>query len=159
MTSDTTYAWGVRSHVSSAGGASKPTDWANATFSTALIEQSDWDGALWVSLGAETAGANQYASQMRKVFTLPVTGPVTKATVFLALPGYGVPFSFSCSCSCSCAYACACACVCVSSCSCWSWSSSSSSPSSSTGFGIGYGMFGLYFSGSLRLTQHNFRMC
>jgi hypothetical protein len=103
LTSDTTYIWGARSYITTAAAtthhqdahshsvvgvaaAAAPTLWVNATFATALMAQSDWKNALWVSLGPETAGANQYASQMRKVFTLPTT-IVGKATVFLALPG------------------------------------------------------------------------
>jgi hypothetical protein len=80
LTSDRAYRWSARSYPG-------PTAWANATFSTALLEQSDWAKAKWVqSPGGDSPG--QYASQMRKVFTLPA-GAVSRGRVFVALPGYG----------------------------------------------------------------------
>jgi hypothetical protein len=63
LTSDSAYTWGVRGWASSAGGsgaaipASTPTPWANATFSTALLEQSDWTEAQWItSPGGDSPG-------------------------------------------------------------------------------------------------------
>lgn len=80
LTSDKTYKWSVRSFPG-------PTAWANATFSTALLEQSDWAKSKWIqSPGGDSPG--QYASQMRKVFTLP-SGVISRGRVFVALPGYG----------------------------------------------------------------------
>ena len=74
--------------------AGRPTAWANASFSTALLEQADWKASQWISSpGGDAPG--QYASQMRKVFTLPASaaaaGPL-RARLFLALPGYGEVF-------------------------------------------------------------------
>ena len=80
LTSDRTYHWRVRSYPG-------PTAWANASFSTALLEQADWAKSRWIqSPGGSNPG--QFASQMRKVFTLP-EGVVTRGRIFLALPGYG----------------------------------------------------------------------
>ena len=81
LASDTSYEWSVRGYV---GGAA--TAWANANFSTALLEQSDWGAAEWITTpGGDAPG--QYASQMRKVFTLPADFVAAKGRVFLALPG------------------------------------------------------------------------
>ena len=76
LSSDTTYEWKVRSHTS--GMSTTPTarkttvssDWYAATFSTALIQQSDWSSAQWISI-PDAELNTQFASQMRKVFTIP----------------------------------------------------------------------------------------
>lgn len=84
LKSDSIYDWGVRAYTKPGGN---PTEWANASFQTALMEQSDWAGSKWISApGGDNPG--QFASQMRRVFTLP-PGGVTRATCFIALPGYG----------------------------------------------------------------------
>jgi hypothetical protein len=71
--------------------AGRPTAWANASFSTALLEQADWEASQWISSpGGDAPG--QYASQMRKVFTLPAAASPPRARLFLALPGYGEVF-------------------------------------------------------------------
>lgn len=85
LTSDKDYMWSARCYV---GG--KPTAWSNASFSTALMEQSDWHAAQWItSPGGDAPG--QFASQMRKVFTLPASA-ASRGRLFLALPGYGEVF-------------------------------------------------------------------
>jgi hypothetical protein len=58
LTSDKEYMWSARCFV---GGT--PTAWSNASFSTALLEQSDWHAAQWVtSPGGDAPG--QFASQV-----------------------------------------------------------------------------------------------
>jgi alpha-L-rhamnosidase len=92
LTSDTQYSWAVRGWVVSAASAAAavPTAWSNATFSTALMEQSDWNSAQWItSPGGDSPG--QFSSQMRKMFTL-AAGAVARGRLFLALPGYGQVF-------------------------------------------------------------------
>ena len=71
LASDTSYTYTV-----SCGGAS-----ATAGFSTGLLEAADWAGADWI------AGADKAAVLMRKSFT--VAGEVTRARIFIAVPGYG----------------------------------------------------------------------
>ena len=71
LTSDTSYMYTV-----TCGGAS-----ATAGFSTGLLEASDWAGADWI------AGTEKAAVLMRKSFT--VAGEVTRARIFIAVPGYG----------------------------------------------------------------------
>ena len=51
------------------------------------MEQTDWTQSQWIQApGGDSPG--QFASQMRKVFNLPA-GDVSRATAFVALPGYG----------------------------------------------------------------------
>ena len=95
LSSDQAYTWEVQSYYTAAadsGDSSSPVRqvYANSTFSTALMEQADWAGAQWISLPDSDLNT-QFASQMRKVFTIPKGsgGAVTHARVFLALPGYG----------------------------------------------------------------------
>ena len=58
LVSDTVYHWGVRAFVGDMGTA---TAWANATFQTALMAQSDWAGSEWISApGGDSPG--QFAS-------------------------------------------------------------------------------------------------
>ena len=71
LASDTSYTYTV-----TCGGAS-----ATAGFSTGLLQASDWAGADWI------AGADKAAVLMRKSFT--VAGEVTRARIFIAVPGYG----------------------------------------------------------------------
>lgn len=90
LVSDTSYMWEVKSYFTVGSDAAEQLASGNSTFSTALMEQSDWDPSTqWISLPASDLNT-QFASQMRKVFTIPksVAAP-TQARVFLALPGYG----------------------------------------------------------------------
>ena len=81
VVSATAYHWRVRAWIA---GSDNATAWTDALFSTALLQQSDWDGSEWISPPDTT----QMASQMRKEFTLPA-GDVLSARAFVALPGYG----------------------------------------------------------------------
>lgn len=71
LKSDTSYTYTV-----TCGGES-----ATASFSTGLLEPTDWAGADWIG-SADTA-----AVLMRKKFT--IAGEVTRARLFVAVPGYG----------------------------------------------------------------------
>ena len=71
LTADTSYSYTV-----TCGGAS-----ATSSFSTGLLAPSDWHGADWI--GSELKSA----VLMRKKFT--VSGEVTRARIFVAVPGYG----------------------------------------------------------------------
>jgi alpha-L-rhamnosidase len=84
LTSDKQYLWAVRSYIA---GAAKPTAWANASFSTALLEQTDWAGSEWITSPGGDALGGQYTSQMRKVFSLDAAP--ARGRLYLALPGYG----------------------------------------------------------------------
>lgn len=90
LTSDTTYNWSVAIHP---GGAS-----AVSSFSTGLLSTADWAPSIWVTapeVGWPGYGNNPaqwpsgaQATQMRQAFRLP-PGDVTRARLFVALPGYG----------------------------------------------------------------------
>ena len=90
LASDTTYNWSVAIEP---GGAT-----AHSSFSTGLLSTADWSPSAWVTAPEEgwpgygnnpaawPAGAQ--ATQLRKAFPLPA-GTVTRARLFIALPGYG----------------------------------------------------------------------
>jgi alpha-L-rhamnosidase len=77
LMSDADYSWRVRAYPG-------PSEWSDSTFSTGLLEHSDWDASEWV----QSANESDYAAQMRKVFTIQ-PGRIKRARVFVALPGFG----------------------------------------------------------------------
>jgi alpha-L-rhamnosidase len=79
LVSDADYSWQVRALV----GAAR-TAWSKSTFSTSLLQQSDWDESVWI----QSSNATGFATQMRKVFALE-PGSVTRARAYVALPGFG----------------------------------------------------------------------
>jgi len=73
LASDTAYTVSV----TYAGGAA-----VSSTFSTGLLQQSDWSTAAWI-----TAPDKWQATQMRSEFAVPA-GAVTRAMLYVAVPGY-----------------------------------------------------------------------
>ena len=71
LKTDTEYSWTV-----TCGAAS-----ATSSFSTGLLSPSDWGGADWIG------GSEKAAVLMRKKLT--IEGAVTRARIFVAVPGYG----------------------------------------------------------------------
>ena len=78
LLSDCDYSWQVRAFTP------EPTAWSYSTFSTGLLEQSDWAESGWIQ-SANTTGK---ATQMRKAFTLQ-PGVIRRARAYIALPGFG----------------------------------------------------------------------
>jgi hypothetical protein len=84
LVSDSLYHWRVRAYAPNA------TDWADATFSTALLEQTDWAASDYIQApGPATGDTAQMASEMRKEFFLPSASKIHRARAFVALPGFG----------------------------------------------------------------------
>jgi alpha-L-rhamnosidase len=71
LATDTAYSWTVTCGAHS----------ASSTFSTGLLQPSDWGAATWIG------GVAKEAVLMRKAFS--VSSAVKRARIFVAVPGYG----------------------------------------------------------------------